>query len=513
MRVAGYPTTDPPRSGGGGPAERESRMPPVATALAAVLAAIVAAMAVPRVVGGSFAHLVAFGAVCAVVGLAVLRSPVVASILLLAATFLRVALPPIFPVDLFLVAFAGMVASFAIWMQTHPDRLRGIGALEWAMALYLLWNLFSMVAPHEYPAIAPLTGATYSVPRFILTGTLIPFAMYVVGRYTFERRSAVRALFWTILSFGAYSALVSVLQFRGPTSLVWPRYIVEAPNWPNRAVGVFNQPVVNGFVLALGFTVAMLLMGSRSEPRWRRLIALIVAVGCGYGIYLTHTRAAWLGGAVVLVIGIVFAKGFRTGFVVSAGLALSMVTINWSLFSSTDRAAGGVGSAEEVEDRFNAAQTALWAFGQKPLAGWGIGRFQAVNTYHHQQWAPEVPWVRGYGIVAHQNELGILGELGLIGLALWIAVLLLVLYRLFDAYRTLPAKGLCGKRLALVAIMALVLLITTGFTVDLRFFDFPGAVVFLVVGVAVGWADRHKRAHVTVPGVVRPVPASSEGET
>ena len=60
---------------------------------------------------------------------------------------------------------------------------------------------------------------------------------------------------------------MSILQFTGPTQLIWPRYIVDAPAWVGRAVGVSNQPVVNGMVLALGIAIAMMLMSLRSEPR------------------------------------------------------------------------------------------------------------------------------------------------------------------------------------------------------------------------------------------------------
>ena len=139
---------------------------------------------------------------------------------------------------------------------------------------------------------------------------------------------------------------------------------------------------------------------------------------------------------------------------------------------------------------------------RNPLTGWGIGRFQAVNTYHHQQWSPDTPWIRGYGIVSHENELGILAELGVIGLALWICVLALIAYRLWNAYRTLPDDDLCGKPLAVTAIMALAILICTGLTVDLRFFDFPTAAVFLLAGITIGWSDRHKRAQAAAGGDV-----------
>jgi O-antigen ligase len=252
--------------------------------------------------------------------------------------------------------------------------------------------------------------------------------------------------------------------------------------------------------------IAMLLLSRRSEPTWRRWFAFVVAIACGYGIFLTHTRVAWMSGVVVLIIGALIARGYRKGFIVAIGLVASAIAVNWSVFTSADRKAGGVGEMSEVQDRLNTNQTALWAFARKPFAGWGIGRFQAVNTYHHQQWAPDIPWIRGYGIVSHGNELGILAEVGVIGLALWICVLALVIRRLWTAYRTLPDHDLCGKPLAVTAIMAIATVICAGLTVDLRMFDFPMIPVFLLAGIVVSWSDRYQRSQTAAGGqIVEPV--------
>ena len=130
-------------------------------------------------------------------------------------------------------------------------------------------------------------------------------------------------------------------------------------------MGVLNTPVVNGMIMVLGFAVAMLLMSRHSEPAWRRCLVLVIAVACGFGIYLTHTRIVWLSGAVVLIIGALLARGYRTGFIAALGITATIIAINWSVFTSTDRAAGGVGSPSEVQDRLNMIQTALWAFAQE----------------------------------------------------------------------------------------------------------------------------------------------------
>ena len=127
-----------------------------------------------------------------------------------------------------------------------------------------------MVAPHAYPAGTPLDPEPFSVLRFVLIGTVMPLTMFLVGRRLFVTERAIRVLLWSILAAAAYSAAVSILQFTAP-QLVWPRYIVENPNWVDRAVGVFNQPVVNGLVLIVGFLVAVLIASHDGErPALRR---------------------------------------------------------------------------------------------------------------------------------------------------------------------------------------------------------------------------------------------------
>jgi O-antigen ligase len=176
--------------------------------------------------------------------------------------------------------------------------------------------------------------------------------------------------------------------------------------------------------------------------------------------------------------------------------------MNWTQFTSTDREAGGVASPREVQDRLNIDQTALWAAEQRPLTGWGIGRFASVNTYHHQQWSPEIPFIRGWGAVPHENELGILAELGLIGLAPWLCVLVLIAYRLWKAYRTLPDDDLCGQPLAVIAIMALAIYLCASISGDLRSFNFMPGAIFFLAGIVIGWSERHKRLQVAAGDVI-----------
>lgn len=453
-------------------------------------------LAVPAVllVGAKSGFVLLVGAAAVVAGLCFLISPVFTTVLLLVTMFLRLPIRDavVLPAELFLAVTAGLILATALWLDRRPDRVRGIGPVEWAMAAYLMCNVYSMLAPNEFAPGDPLLGQIMPIPRFIFVATVLPFAMYVVGRYVVDRVSTVRAMLWVILALASYSAMVSILPAVGLSDLVWPRYIVTEvrPSWVGRAVGIFNQPVANGMVLVLGVAIAMVLLHRRNDPLWQRCGALAVAVASGCGLYLTHTRAVWLAGVLVLVIGAFLAAGYRRGYIAILVALGAAVIANWSVFTSADRTAGGVGSDVEVQSRLNDMQTALWAFTQKPLGGWGIGRFQSINTLHHQQWSTDVPWSSGYGEVSHQNELAILAELGIVGCAAWIAVLALIVWRLAAAYRTLPEQDLCGKPLMMLAMMAIAVLVCAGLTVDLRYIEFPTAVIFLLAGIAVGWADR-----------------------
>ena len=162
-----------------------------------------------------------------------------------------------------------------------------------------------------------------------------------------------------------------------------------------------------------------------------------------------------------------------------------------STLLNPDRSEGGFGSPNEIYDRLNAAATALHAIADHPLLGIGVGRFGMYNTYEHQVWSDAVDFSRGQMIIAHENDLGIGAELGLPGLALWLAIVVALAVLLWKA-RRLPGDGVGSGALAPVGLIALAVMMVTGFTVDLRPLEFATALPLLVVGVVVGRLERHR---------------------
>ncbi len=443
-------------------------------------------------------------ATAAIAGVAMLGSPTSVLLLLIIASFTRNAVNVGgLPAEPAVLLFCALVVSLVIFACRQRLHFR-FGALEVAMLAYFAWNVISALMPHQYPA-AQADGTAIVVYRFILSGTVIPFVGFAVGYVLLRDDGRIKLFWYAILAAAAYSAAVSVMQFTGPAELVWPHYIVGSPNYPDRAVGIFNQPVVNGLVMVVGFVTGILLVHERSLSRFLRVIAALVALLCVPGIYLTHTRVVWLALVVSLVMCAVLARGRRTGFVVTIVVIVVFVGANWTTFTSSDRAAGGVASSSEVDDRLNTAATSFAAIEKEPLFGWGISRFYQVNTYHHEKWDESIDFRRGYAISSHENELGIATELGLFGLALWLVVLALVGYQLVAAVRRLwPIKGLAGRVLGLLGLTTFGTYLVSGLTVDLRFFDFASLVVFLSVGAAVGCATTTStQANCAIPSFIR----------
>ena len=207
---------------------------------------------------------------------------------MLLTLFLRQALPQVFGMNPFLPAFAGVVAAVGIHVWHNHGRLPQLGTLEVLIAAYIAWNVLSLLQPHYFDTL-PGPPDTRPVWRFVATGTIIPLTTYVVGRVLFRTERSARLLLWTVVGYGAYSALVSILEFHAP-GLVWPRYIVTEPTWVGRANGVPNQPVMNGLLMVSGYLAAILVCSAQEISRVKRATCLIVMLMTSYGVYLTHAE-------------------------------------------------------------------------------------------------------------------------------------------------------------------------------------------------------------------------------
>ena len=161
----------------------------------------------------------------------VLGSPTAAMLVLLVASFTRLAIEvPALPSE------PMVLALIALMVATGAAALRGtlrfrFGAIELAMVAYLLWNLYSAVWPHELPAVEPGTGAVVPVLRFIMSGTLMPFVAYVVARAAFRTERTIRPVLFLITVLAAYSAATACSCSTGRRPWSGRSYMLAVNDW------------------------------------------------------------------------------------------------------------------------------------------------------------------------------------------------------------------------------------------------------------------------------------------
>jgi hypothetical protein len=171
--------------------------------------------------------------------------------------------------------------------------------------------------------------------------------------------------------------------------------------WRVRGLGILNDP--NDLGQALIMTLPLLALAWRP----RRLIRNAVVVGLPmglmlYSIYLTHSRGAVLGVAVLLLLGLRRWLGnMRTALLGAVGLvvAMGLGLAGGREFSTQEQSAG---------QRIDAWYDGLQMFRGQPLFGVGYGAF----TDHHP-------------LTAHNSFVLCFAELGLFGLLPWVALLVL----------------------------------------------------------------------------------------
>ena len=114
------------------------------TWLISVTAVVTVAVAVPAVVLDSkIGEMLLLAPVCLALGICALASPVFATVLLLVTMFLRLPLSAQgVPNDSYLLIVLLLVISTLLRMDFSADKLRSLGAVEWCMVGYLVWNFY-----------------------------------------------------------------------------------------------------------------------------------------------------------------------------------------------------------------------------------------------------------------------------------------------------------------------------------------------------------------------------------
>jgi O-antigen ligase len=312
-------------------------------------------------------------------------------------------------VSLAKVAGVLVVIAWIAVVSTSGSRERNFFAerpgLTYLVLAFLGWNAISVA--WSASSSTALTSAT----RYALDAFLLPIAFTAVR----NRRDAIHIL--AAIVFGASIAAVSAIVAPPP-----PESAVFG-----RAAGTVGDPNELAAALLVGLAIAVAFAVNRHISGPLRALSGVSAALCLTGILLSLSRGGLIGTGCALLIAIAVGGRWR-GRVLALCGALAVLAVGYFAFLASlpaqqrvlDVGAGG-----------GTGRLDLWTVGLRmisahPLQGVGSGQFPLVSVHYllRPGLIQSGAFILSTPKVAHNTYLNITAELGLVGGAMFVAILI-----------------------------------------------------------------------------------------
>ncbi len=366
--------------------------------------------------------------------------------------------------------------------------------------------------------IASTTATSFpsAIKEMLKLGELLALAVY--GASMLRAHGDLRFVFWTFMAAGVTEACVGLFQFltgRGPESFAIGPFI--------RAYGDFAQP--NAFA---GYLAMLLPFGIAWSvlSRQRRVGAMVATTILATALLASMSRGAWLGtGIGIAVMALVLSKHAKRVLALGAGLVVLMIPaarIGLIPRSIADRLTVILDNYWIFDVRKVQPEPGNWALVERmahwqagwdmamdhPITGVGPGNYEAVYRDYYLG-----SWVEALGH-AHNLYLNMFAETGIIGLAAFVALTIVVFVRIIQSLRlttrpevleAVPSDELLMRRIMLVGALGAAATFSVHNTFDNMFIHGMGVQFGLILGLV-------EAQHAMLSAHLRPsepIPASS----
>ncbi len=405
-------------------------------------------------------------------------------------------LPDITPDRIILVVIVLIIMLDATF--NREKRMLPITAAEVAMVMLFMLCIFSMI----------LSDTLYSKEGFavssFLNGFGIPYIIFFISKNTVNNEQRLKKLFIFLAIIGFYLGITGIFQYYRISYLIYPKYLLTYQGYAGKAaVGAFKNSTVYGLVIGIIILITIyLLQESRKGAKLFYLTSVIVML---VGLLFAYQRASWLGFLLSSLMIPVFLPKARKAFFVSLLIVIIVIATQFTADQLKPQTFTGndFKRAESVKDRFSGRLTSegsvygrltlygvVWRmFLEKPVFGFGLGTYFEKSPKYFEK-VKGIPYSAYPGSNLHDTMSGILVELGLAGLGLYLLILFLIFKSSMQLYLRLPPGVFMGK--GLVGIfwgVFIVFLINTQFF-QARLFLFPNALFFLIAGTICGFSQR-----------------------
>lgn len=263
---------------------------------------------------------------------------------------------------------------------------------------------------------------------------LVPFALVFVLMLDVEwNRRTLRTALYTVIGLALVWAIVGLVEYQ-LRELLWNEVVIRSNDFHVyfRVNSLFWDPNVYGRYLALAITVvaAALIWAGRV----REAVALATVSGILWlALITTFSQSSFV--ALLAGLATLIALRWSLKLVLSGIGALALLALLFAVF------AGGLVKLDldrlnpQTGGRADLVSGGIELFGDKPLAGYGSGSFSL--SFREQVAGPDAPVTE-----SHTEPITVAAEQGLVGLAVYFALIVSSLFALAAGMRrVMPGLG------------------------------------------------------------------------
>ncbi|MCR9293392.1 MAG: O-antigen ligase family protein [bacterium] len=322
-----------------------------------------------------------------------------------------------------------MLQAATAWYR-RDLKIRELEYPDVAIGLFTIWLIVRTVTQ---PLGAELPEQP-STLMHLVNGYLIPISMYAVLRMARLDVRQLTPMLLVVAILGIYLSVTAFLEIAKLWNLVVPSYIADPTLGIHfgRARGPMLQSVRLGLCLILCWTALVIYtVWLKPDCRFRWAIFLAGSLALGGAIFFTYTRSVWLGFAYGIGLLVWMAMRGTPRRVAIAAMLLAGMLVGMAKGPELIAFKREFSAAETKESTFMRAAFAyvsLEMFKDRPIAGYGFNQFQVYNRKYLSDRSTDIRLdsIRGY--VHHNGFLSLLVDLGVIGFALYLFVMLTTVF-------------------------------------------------------------------------------------
>lgn len=302
-----------------------------------------------------------------------------------------------------------IVPSFYFAYEALKNKTWNLDLSWWALGALLDISILAILSNTDI--IANPMAQIFRTKYFFITLLMIfPIRALIKESLTDKHIKIMLWLFLISTSIATLSGLIGLYSGFNPLKM-------KTACHPERACGLYGMYMTYGYGISLFMIINSGLWLYRKEiekwlPSWLITSSLVINF---IGLFLSYARGAWIG--FVLALPFFFFKKHKKVFSITLFSGLFMAILAVIFVPSVNRMF--TDRAESNNQRIKFWKTAVKAFEEKPLLGWGYKNFEPNMKALKIKYAIGDEYLAGH---AHNNffeHLASTGALGFIALALF----------------------------------------------------------------------------------------------